>query len=460
MRQFLLAGVVVLSGVGLAGCSSRVESRPGRLGAVLPADARSLCPPQQPVSFDGLDQVRADMRRLECLLVLYENRPDAAGLSTTAIRRLYAKIVDTLAERNKWEDDSGAWEKLYDFTGRLNRIRNELARKSVIPVFSVNGHHMATGYWVEWSRRTPTKTLVHFDSHSDTRGLSDPKYVLDLGRRITEASDIQAAEDELSKYLNDPATPCSAGILILGFKNFVWLKPKWYGLEDLVNRPFFYGQLTKPLPGVKPPSKDWELYYDQSEDQAGLGPVPDDSSWIRLPKPARQMGQFDFIRRLFVSVVTTSPWPEDGAKADEVRNKLLAAIPKGRFILDIDLDYFGTVDLTPGMERKAPPSKYEERNEYIKPEVEQARRDYWKRHREKVDRELRMVEDLLRFLRDHGRIPSVVTLADSTYVPFALHWWAEEFWEYSPTRAIPYVQLQVRRMLQRVYQADGIGAVP
>ena len=45
-------------------------------------------------------------------------------------------------------------------------------------------------------------------------------------------------------------------------------------------------------------------------------------------------------------------------------------------------------------------------------------------------------------------------------MPFALHWWAEEFWEYTPKRFVPYVQLKMRRVLANVYAAYGIGALP
>jgi hypothetical protein len=54
----------------------------------------------------------------------------------------------------------------------------------------------------------------------------------------------------------------------------------------------------------------------------------------------------------------------------------------------------------------------------------------------------------------------VVTLADSAYMPYAVYWWAEEFWEYTPKRLVPYIQYRVRKLLASVYAGDGIGAVP
>jgi hypothetical protein len=54
----------------------------------------------------------------------------------------------------------------------------------------------------------------------------------------------------------------------------------------------------------------------------------------------------------------------------------------------------------------------------------------------------------------------MITLADSTYMPFALHWWAEEFWEYTPKRMAAYVNLKMRRVLSHVYAAHGVGALP
>ncbi len=455
------AGVLALASLGLlvsCGRGARSQAEPGPPRVSIGANA--ICRPQKVVEFDDLDKVRAYMRQLECLIVVHENRPDLDPGDVRAMRKLYGEIIEKLAKRNKWDDDSAAWEKVYDFTSRMNRIRNDLARHFKIPVFSVNGHHEATALWAESARNHPAPTLLHFDSHSDTRGLSDPAYVLGLGKKILTGKDPLKDGDELSKYLNDPATPCSAGVLILGFKNFIWTKPSWYTMGDIVVRPFFYGMLVKPKPGIKPPSKHWELYYDKSADNPGRQPVPEDSSWLILPKPASEMGTFVHVRRLLVSVLTTSPWPDDPEVDAKLKKEILEAIPKGPFVLDIDLDYFGTVDMTDGLERTAPPSRYEGRNKYLKPEVVKAREEKWRTHRKHVDRNIAAVEAMLRFMRKNGRIPTVVTLADSTYQPFAIHWWAEEFWEYSPKRMLPYVQYKVRKMLQRVYRDDGIGAVP
>ncbi len=456
-----LSGGMFLVGLGLlAGCARSAKSQADPGPATVSLGANGICKPQKVEDFDDLDHVRADMRQLECLIVLHENRSRTNPADIQAMRRLYADIIERLAKRNKWDDDSAAWEKVYDFTSRLNRIRNDLARHFKVPVFSVNGHHEAAALWTESARQHPVPTLLHFDSHSDTRGLGDPAYVLGLGKKILTGDHPIQDGDELSKYLNDPATPCSAGILILGFKNFIWAKPSWYTMGDIVVRPFFYGMQVKSKPGVKPVSKKWELYYDKSADNPGKPPVPEDSSWFLLPKPAVDMGTFVHKRRLLVSVLTTSPWPGDADQDKTLKKEILEAIPKGGFVLDIDLDYFGTVDMTEGLERTAPPSRYEGRNKYLKPEVVKAREEKWRRHRKHVDRNIQAVEAMLRFMRAHGRVPTVVTLADSTYEPFAIYWWAEEFWEYSPKRMLPYVQYKVRKMLQRVYRDDGIGAVP
>jgi len=443
-----------------SGCA-KVQSHPeptGWPGGVM--SKGGFCPAQKADEFDDLGAIRAAMRQLECLIVVYENRPEMAAETIPRMRHLYSGIVEKLTKRNRWDDDSAVWEWLYTYTARLNPIRNELARHFKIPVFSVNGHHRAAALWAESARRHPVDTLVHFDSHSDTRGLADPARVLQLGRGIMKGTNIRSAERELDQYLNDPAVPCSVGILLLGFKHFIWPKPDWYGLGDVVMRPFFYGQQIKEKPGIKSLSKNWELYYDRSADTTGRPPVPDDSSWMRLPRPASQMGVFDHVRRLTLSVFTTSPWPKEADKDALLKRELLAAIHKGNFVLDIDLDYFGSVDLTPGLSRKAPPSHYEGRNEFLKPDVTEARRQKWLAHRQHVDKAIAEVEAMMTFLRRHGRIPTVVTLADSTYMPFSIHWWSEEFWEYGPRRMLPYVQYKVRKMLARVYAGDGIGAIP
>lgn len=427
-------------------------------GSTIPAG--SFCRQQIPDSFDDLGKIRAAMRQAECLLVLYENRPELDPRTLPRLYKLYGQIVDKLARKNKWDSHAPAWERLYLITSRMNRIQNELARNYRIPVFTVIGHHMATALWVEVARRRPSSTLLHFDSHSDTRGLRNPERILKLGREILTGRHYRRAVDKLSQYLNDPATPSSAGILILGFKNFVWAKPSWYNLKNVVRRSFFYGKLVKPNAGETAPSKKWDLFYDKSADTATGEPVERDSSWIRLTKPASQMGQWAHVRRLWISVFTTSPWPTENDKDQMLKKDLLLAVPKGPFVLDIDIDYFGTVDLTPGLQRTAPPSKYEGRSEYLKSHNVKAREEKYRRHREHIDARMKEFEAMLRYLRDHERIPTSVTVVDSTYMPFAVNWWAEEFWEYTPTRFVPYIQLQVRRVLAHLYGAYNAGPPP
>lgn len=463
-RGSILSSLMLLASMSLVffsavSCRSRNSSRSSSLPAGS-VRASSVCKPQKPDDTDDLGSVRADMRQLECLLVLHENQPGMDADAIKKMRKLNERIVSKLASRNKWDNDIGAWERLYLFTARLNAVRNSIARQYDIPVYSVNGHHRAASIWIEESKRQPVKTLLHFDSHSDTRGMSDPKKLLSLGKGILGDKKVNKAKAALDQYLGDPATPCSAAIMVLGIKHFIWAKPRWYNLENVVARPFFYGQHTVVSPGEKRISKKWELYYDKSTDNTGGPEIPADSTWKILPKPAETMGKFSFVRRLLVSVLTTNPWPKEVDQQRMLKRSLLTAVPKGRFILDIDLDYFGSVDLTRGLAPKAVPAGYRGRNKYLSSEEMKKREEVWRAHRRFMEERFKELEVILQFLRENGRIPSHVTLSDSTYMPYAIHWWAEEFWEYTPKRIVPYVQHRVRKILANVYGADGIGAVP
>ena len=450
---------VALVGVWGAGCRRGSGSRASSWPASSMPPSK-VCRPQKADDFDDLGKVRAAMRQLECLLVVHENQPGTDAETLKQMWKLNGEIVEKLAARNKWDDDVGAWERLYLITSRLNAVRNSVARQHEIPVYSVNGHHMAASIWVESSKRRPAKTLLHFDSHSDTRGLSNPKRVLELGKKILTGKKVEKAKAALDQYLNDPATPCSAGVLILGLKHFIWAKPSWYNLRNVVARPFFYGKQTVVAPGEKKVSKKWDLLYDKSADTTGGPVIPGDSTWKILPKPASKLGKFTHVRRLLVSVLTTNPWPKAADRERLLKRSLLTAVPKGRFILDIDLDYFGSVDLTKGLAPSAVPASYDGRNRYLSPEATKAREKIWREHRRGMEKRFKEVEAMLQFLRENGRIPTVVTLADSTYMPFAMHWWTEEFWEYTPKRLVPYIQYRVRRILASVYRADDVGAVP
>lgn len=400
------------------------------------------------------------MRHLECLLVVHENQDFTDPDMLNQMRGLYDEIVEKLVSRNRWNGDAPVWEVLYFYTSRLNAVRNSLAKGSKIPVYSVNGHHMAAAHWIEESPKQPVQTLLHFDSHADTRAVSDPDKLLELGKNILTGKNVEDAKAALGKYLKDPAIPISAAVLVLGIKHLVWAKPSWYKLENFVSRPFFYGKQVSASPGEKVISDKWELFYDKFADPVEDPEIPKDSTWKILPAGQADMGEFTHVRRLLLSVLTTNPWPEESTRRKEMKRKLLEAVPRGRFILDIDLDYFATVDLTKDLAPRGVPASYSERTKYLSPVEAKKREEAWKNHRLSMEKRFEEMEEILRFLRANGRIPSVVTLADSTNMPYSVHWWIQQYWEYTPKRFVPYLQHRVRRLLADVYEGDSIEAVP
>ncbi len=437
------------------GARSRTHCRAGSPGV----SHVSICRPRKKDVCDDLESLREAMRKLECLLVVYENQESADPDLPVLMTNLHDEIVEKLVARNRWDGDAAIWETLYFYTSRLNAVRNSSAKESKIPVYSVNGHHMAAAYWIEASRKQPVKTLLHFDSHADTRAVADPDKILKLGKNILKGEDVDNSREALGKYLRDPAVPISAAVLVLGIKRLVWAKPSWYNLTDFVSRVFFYGKHVSPAPGKETISNKWELFYDRSADPVDDPEIPPDSTWKILDDSAEDLGEFSHVRKLLLSVLTTNPWPEETARQEEMKKRLLKAVPRGRFILDIDLDYFASVDLTKDLAPGVVPASYSDRRKYLSAEAVKKREETWRDHRVSMEKRLDELEEILRFLRDNGRMPMVVTVADSTRMPFSIHWWAQQYWEYTPKRFVPYLQHRVRLLLARVYEADSMKAV-
>jgi hypothetical protein len=213
-------------------------------------------------------------------------------------------------------------------------------------------------------------------------------------------------------------------------------------VAGILNRPVLYAH----LPHFEMAYGKFRLLHDIAADPLGRLPLEGAGPWLELQEiPRRERRGMSLERRFRLTQVQTHPSSADGLRT------LLAALPKGRFVLDIDLDYFMSIDSRSGFNRQHPMTQ---------------RRTEWNteyEHRLRfgrilLDDRLTHFERLLVSLRDAGRLPAYITIADSTYRPFASTLAGVGYWEYMPYEFAGYVHWCVRHILAAVYRDHGIAA--
>lgn len=339
-------------------------------------------------------------------------------------------------------------------------VQNKWGKHAEIPVYEVNGHHLATPFWIKESMRRKIGPLFHLDTHNDMRAVPSPKDVLEAIKKLRHNRDVKNAWHTIAHSIYDCAMPVAGGVLSAGITHVVWGKPSWNGYTEFVNRPFFFAVPRKNVPVFEIPAQSkgkerkkyetkrkklekkrthFRLYYDSLRDKAPY--VSRADAWVHVGAKQRPLQKkFELFKPFTLSVLTTDqPIREKGAgRGEEKFKQLLQALPKGKFTLDLDLDYFASIDSTEQFKRKAGSD----------PEWQLT---LFKKRRTILKTNLKKFEEMLTELKKRDRQPAIITIADSTYLTFAFDKIAEGQSEYTPIEHSAYLRLQVRDLLKRVY---------
>lgn len=388
-------------------------------------------------------EIQRRFRQLECSSAVAIARHSVDDRLADDVRLQFRQLHDLLAEQPLSRPVAEAWRHFYALTARLHELRNERARKARLPVYAYNGHQHAARLWIdETARRGARGPLVHFDSHDDMRELDNSTAILAAARKLRSGGgDRDQALLDLRGLITDHATPVSAGVLARVTDNVIWAAPSWSQTLPFSSRPLLYADISTPR------GKSFSLLHDRAADPERVLPAAGVQPWMSTDAltPAQRRGMTN--KRPFqLSIVHTYPVRRNNTLA-----QLTRLIPKGAFILDIDLDYFLTVDCHSGFSRKLPDhndrmakiAQYEHRLNIAA---------------QLLDTRIDELTGLLRGLRDRGRVPSMVTLADSTYRPFSPFPAGHGYWEYTPIEFAAHAHWRVRRALAQVYAKHGIDA--
>jgi len=320
-------------------------------------------------------------------------------------------------------------------------------------VYAYNGHENAARVWLDESHRRTLGPLVHLDTHDDMRGLNKPERIVRAAQELSGGGRRrEKALRNLTEYIHDHATPVSGGLLGMDLREVVWCFPSWAYASEFKRRPLYYAD----VPHARCSYGTFRLLHDKDEDGGALLPTYSTAPWLEVSSvPAATLKGMSHKRPFRMTLVKTHPIGSLGG--DDPRfQAILEAVPKGPFILDVDLDYFMSIDSSSGFKRggdvgnKGASRKRSEDVDVYETKLVKAKR--------LLDERLIEFGRLIVKLRDAGRIPSVVTIADSTYLPFASTAAGRGYWEYTPFEFAGFLHWKVRRTLAKVYRNHGIDA--
>lgn len=469
-KRFVLVSLVLATGCGfwMFDCVSGFLHTPtlsASLYKALGAKGKShkeLCAKVASDDFHGA------YREIDCLINYRRTFPKKAKALTALIRekfRLLHKRLQT--ESTDWRT-AARWKLLYLLGTRMYPVENKIAENAEIPVYEFNGHHMAVPFWLkERLRGRELGTLFHFDTHNDMRAVPSPKKVLEAVKNLKNNRKIKSSWHTISHSIYDCAMPVSGGILTVKYDRVVWGKPSWNGYPEFVNRTFFYGRPLSGIPvavipqGLSAKKKKkaekrlkesekkrshFRLYYDQKIDKTKTK-IPKQDAWIVVTDKQRPSHRKFGMFTPFTFTILTSDQELDArgnGSGKKMFQKLLKSLPKGKFTLDLDLDYFASVDSTESFKRAAGSD----------PEWQL---DLLAKRRKFLKKNIAKFRNLLLALKHHKREPSLITIADSTYLTFAFDEIAQGQSEYTPIEHTAFIRRRIRKLFREIYGTRVVG---
>ncbi|MFH2006824.1 MAG: hypothetical protein ABI333_09595 [bacterium] len=447
-RDFLTIAAAAAAELGLHGCCPTCPTGPG----VRAAEMQDFCKRMGPKDPLWGGDLRMQFRTLECLVSALRAVPQYGKVLAPDVKKRFKELNKELGTYSLSRTIAESWRLFYELTSRMHDYRNAQSRKSKVPVYAYNGHQHAARMWLDEAARKKLGPLVHFDTHDDMRGLNKPAKILEAVKRV-QAGGKQRVKglDEIIEHVHDHATPVSGGVLGHDFGDVVWCFPYWAYASEFGRRPCFYAD----VPHNKSSYGSFRLLHDKAEDQGRLLPTYSTMPWLETSSVKGNKLRGMTHRRSFrMTLIKT--YPSGGLFQENERwQALLKAVPRGPFVLDVDADYFMSIDSNSGFHRNPDTKQSGSRKRQLAVDEYERR---LKKARGLLDRRLRSFKTLITKLRDNGRTPSIVTIADSTYMPFASTMAGKGYWEYMPYEFAGYVHWKLRALLQDVYDRRGIDA--
>lgn len=347
------------------------------------------------------------------------------------------------------------WIRLRRVEAGLLPQLNTIAMRAPIPLVFDNGHDAAARRWIRLSAAglDVGRGVLHIDSHPDVGGLPEPSRLLATLDALRKNPEDRAAGRSLDALVTDVNHPLAVAAL-LGATGQVWVKPAWAVVRGehrvglvlaadeaaTVDRPLCpRGGLCFHLdPTRTPPDARARL-------SAGLADVTeaDLGEWNRPPPRA-------FARPVDLTILEVSRPGLAGTIAE--------ALPPGRFLFSIDLDFFSTNGL-PGQSGNPCSAGRVDRACAGEPGDATSRQAAWEAEVRAVDERLRAFAALVRGLAATGRRPSLISLADSSFLQGSRSPEHDDVNDFTPPDLVSRIRHGVVRALAAAWPDVGAGSV-
>ena len=456
------------TGIPFSGFMSFLLVSFGLLSLLLPfsrAFSAKQKPKPHPCQRQHDGTLRGDFRTLGCFIVFRRTKKALNHTLDPIILRLFAKLYQRLRKETTDWRALARWQALYILGTRLYPIQNKWAAHAEIPVYEVNGHHLSFPFWLKESMRRKVGTLFHVDTHSDMKSILYYKDALQSIRDLKRNPNDPQAWHTIAHTIYDHAMPVTGAVLSKAYHNIVWAKPHWSIIPNFVKVPFLYA--VKKKKKIKfsrrsnrksssmftPQAGYFQLYFDPRNNNDRKLIPRDIGPWLYLTKDLFPIKKhFEQVTPFKFSIITTDyPIDKQGrGKGAAHLKKVLKAIPPGPFTLDIDLDYFASIDYTKGFRRS-----YQSRVKWLNFHTFRNQRKFLKKR-------FSHFHNLLSILKAKGRIPALVTIADSTFMSFAFDKVAEGHFAYTPSEHTAFLRHHLRKLLRKIYghKITGRGRTP
>ena len=399
------------------------------------------------------------------------------------------KLFKILWSRKQFVEDKIFWEELYHKYTYFYKFLNShpvYGNIKGIPVVKVTKHNDAAWYWVNVMKDKNLKTLgqvMHVDTHADSNDVQYPIELKDIGRKILDGT---ATNEDWKKYRAlswDIGAAVTSYQIMTKTEDWYWIVPKWIRhreyeadvIQGIYNR---NGRVRKDDPSILMQMHDEKDKLVASRFFGfGIKKLPNDGpdiQKIRVPKKeqslANEIANGNLSGRVKELFHTLEPAtfklrkPDGNVKKWRKIGKALT----DTYILDIDLDYFCSNGIDSFEKKEYNKTGYDVYSHgrhnipdftmYPRAISDPKRNEKANKSTMKSKAEVKLIIQRInefakgiKALKTMGKIPSVISISDSTGVNFTETEYFSASNEYLPRYYALFVHMFVVNKLKDIF---------
>lgn len=188
-------------------------------------------------------QVNDYLRVIDCIEHQNISTQDKFSIVKPMIRDLF----ETLWKRKRFVEDRIFWEELYHKNTYFYKYFNKTSKYNKIgkiPLVRVTKHGDAPWYWMKIQHDLGVDslgTLMHVDTHSDDNDVQYPKKLVKMGKKLLSGHKMSEKDWKMYRNLSwDIGSAVTSYHTMTGLKDWLWIIPKWLKIPE-TNTQVLYG---------------------------------------------------------------------------------------------------------------------------------------------------------------------------------------------------------------------------